>query len=243
MFIAICDDDLDFGLNLEQLIRDSSSKDFRIKVYSSSTAFLFDYEDYRYDLILLDIEMPEASGFDVARTIRAMGDDIPIIFLTNHRDYVFDSFDYRPYHYLLKPVSIEKLLKLFSIIESNIPNRWKDYLTFFTKSGLLRIPMADITHMESIKHNVFIHTANEVYKRQATLSEILHLCDDRMIRTHQSYAVNAMKIIGTKKRYTEVIVPGATSNVHIPVSVRMYSQFVSALREFDAKYNSIPYDR
>ena len=240
LFIAVCDDDLEFCMNLEKLIRGHIAFQLRIKIYTTPSALLFDYEDYKYDLILLDIEMPEMSGFDIARKIRAKGDDVPIAFLTNHREYVFDSFDFRPYNYILKPVSAAKLLDLFEIVKSQIPTRWKDNLTFFTRDGLLRIPIADIIYMESIKHHVFIHTTDEVYKRQTTLSEVLRLCDDRMIQTHKSYAINAMHILATRKCYYEIIMPGKP-HVHIPVSVRMYSQFVSLLREFDAKYSHIPY--
>ncbi|MFD1616270.1 LytR/AlgR family response regulator transcription factor [Gelatiniphilus marinus] len=74
-------------------------------------------EALKPDLIFLDIEMPEVSGFDLLKRLKT----IPIvIFCTAYDQYSLKAFDTNSIDYLLKPVSLERLqqsvnkLKLFS---------------------------------------------------------------------------------------------------------------------------------
>lgn len=64
-------------------------------------------EDRSPDLLLLDIEMPEVDGFDVARHLPVPGPGV--VFQTAHDEYALRAFDHEALDYLVKPVSLDRL--------------------------------------------------------------------------------------------------------------------------------------
>lgn len=66
-------------------------------------------EQNRVDAALLDIDMPDMNGIELARNIRETWPDLPIIFLTGYSQYALEAYAVHPSGYLLKPVKKEKL--------------------------------------------------------------------------------------------------------------------------------------
>ncbi len=63
---------------------------------------------YKVDLIFLDINMPEISGLSFAKSINK---NSKVIFTTAYREYAVEGFDLQAVDYLLKPISFERLLQ------------------------------------------------------------------------------------------------------------------------------------
>jgi two-component system, LytTR family, response regulator len=69
-------------------------------------------ERTRPDLALLDLEMPEMDGLEVARVLKA--ESMPLLaFVTAYDDYAVRAFEVNAIDYLLKPVAPERLLETF----------------------------------------------------------------------------------------------------------------------------------
>ncbi len=61
------------------------------KPFQTPLSFLFHYPDsYPFDLIFLDIDLGGMDGMALARKIRETDSEVPILFLTNHKEYVFE---------------------------------------------------------------------------------------------------------------------------------------------------------
>lgn len=81
-----------------------------------------------YDLIFLDMEMPDINGLDTAEYIRkAAGSDVIIVFVTNYPEYMHDSFDVQPSQCFIKPLSydvfeqkLNKVIKKFTDLSAYI---------------------------------------------------------------------------------------------------------------------------
>ena len=56
------------------------------------------------DLALLDIELPDMQGIDLAEKLRIINPDLYIVFITAHEDYSLDAFRLYAYDYILKPI-------------------------------------------------------------------------------------------------------------------------------------------
>ncbi|MDE7300372.1 MAG: LytTR family DNA-binding domain-containing protein, partial [Lachnospiraceae bacterium] len=106
--IAICDDDNSQISALKKMLTEWNSCTV-INEYSSAEQFLFHYPDASCHLLLLDIEMGDMNGMELARELRARGDMLPIIFITGFSEYIGDGYDVEALHYLLKPVDKRKL--------------------------------------------------------------------------------------------------------------------------------------
>ena len=69
------------------------------------------YEKFKPDIILTDIRMPKMDGIKMAKKIKAIDQDIPIIIMSAHSetDYLLESIELGMYAYLLKPIDKDKL--------------------------------------------------------------------------------------------------------------------------------------
>ena len=91
MKISICDDDIVQLDNLRHLLREWNSS-AELSEYRSAEQFLFSYPDKSCDLLLLDIEMGDMNGMELARKLRNNGDMLPIIFITGYSEFMQDGY-------------------------------------------------------------------------------------------------------------------------------------------------------
>ncbi len=109
--ILIVDDDEDFTKIIESALGKES---MLVKSVNEPDNALGILEDFSPDLLLLDVMMPNTSGYDVCRKIRAMSrwQDLPIVFLTAQSglDSRLAAFDAGADDYLPKPVATVELL-------------------------------------------------------------------------------------------------------------------------------------
>lgn len=66
-------------------------------------------EDLEPDLVLLDIQMPQLTGFDVARQLVARGSGVEVVFVTAYDRHALEAFAVNAVDYLLKPVDPARL--------------------------------------------------------------------------------------------------------------------------------------
>ncbi len=161
----------------------------------------------RPDMVFLDIEMPEYSGFDLIGFFRDV--DFEIIFVTAYNEYALKAFEVAATDYLLKPVDIDKLRVAVEKAENkrqhaNMQNRLevlKDGLSSgqFNKialpasDGLLFIETADIVYLEAdgAYTDVWLKNGSKIVvsKKLKFFEDIL---DGRpnFFRSHRSFIVN-----------------------------------------------------
>ena len=107
--IAVCDDEqvhIDRIVKYIDVYSEESEININITSYNSGMALLKDIEndDLKYDIIFLDVEMPEINGVDMARQIRKITQDVIICFVTS-----FDALAY-----VVKPVAYAELKRVLS---------------------------------------------------------------------------------------------------------------------------------
>lgn len=116
MRIAYCEDEPAQRSRMELLLRTFAERKrlpLTVEAFSDSAAFLFQYPgSYPFDLIFLDIDLGGMDGMALARKIRETDSEVPILFLTNHKEYVFEGYEVQAFRYLLKPVTEDTLFPL-----------------------------------------------------------------------------------------------------------------------------------
>jgi DNA-binding NarL/FixJ family response regulator len=86
--IIVVDDNAIFLEGISTFI--NKNKDYHTTaVFSSGTALLENLRDYDPDLILLDIEMPGLSGFETARRLSFLGDELKLVAITMYSDNLY----------------------------------------------------------------------------------------------------------------------------------------------------------
>lgn len=107
--LLLAEDDENLGLLLKEYL---VAKGFETDLYPDGEAAYKGFMKEHYDICVLDIMMPKKDGFSLAKDIRIVNADIPIIFLTakNLKDDVIEGFKMGADDYITKPFSMEELL-------------------------------------------------------------------------------------------------------------------------------------
>ena len=137
-----------------------------------------------YDLIISDIMMPKMDGFTLAKEIRMLNADIPIIFLTakNLKDDILEGFKLGADDYLTKPFSMDELVYRMEAILRRVRGKGQNKVTryimgkftFDTQRQLLTIgnKQTKLTTKESELLSLLCANANEVLEREMALKTI-----------------------------------------------------------------------
>lgn len=197
-------------------------EDYAVDCYSSASPLLAQLEADRdhYQLILLDIKFGGENGIRVAAALRESDAQFSLIYVTRYRDYVFDSFDTRPLHYLLKPVEEEKLARL---VREDYRRRYQESrLHLKTRSRHLSLAYQDIYAVEAALHRVTLHLKDGREEWRSSLTELApKLPAWCFCRCHNSFFVNLAHVIELV-RYEARLDNGTV----IPVSKRFYKSAV-----------------
>ena len=152
--IAVCDDAEEDRTYVSGLVKDwavQAGHQAEITAFSSAESFLFRYaEDKNWDILLLDIEMGAMDGVSLAKRVRKDNEAVQIVFVTGYSDYIAEGYEVAALHYLMKPVSGEKL---FAVLNRALEKRKREERCLNLELGgeMVRIPFYDIRYLD-VRH-------------------------------------------------------------------------------------------
>ncbi|MBE5924154.1 MAG: response regulator transcription factor [Lachnospiraceae bacterium] len=220
--IGVCEDDEKQANDIREIIERALFKrtEYEIKTYKSGEQLVQDIDngDFAIDLLLLDINMNQLNGLEVAGYIRKNTIDVDIIFVTVSGEHVYEGYTYRAFSYLLKS-NIEQRL------DSEL-NRYMDErervdvcLEVSVNGTVMKLPIGKIFYLESNARKVIAHMSGEdveFYSKLDDLEEILS--QTGFLRIHQSYLINELFVDAVSRE--SVIV----NKVTIPMSRKYYER-------------------
>lgn len=228
--IAICDDDASQHEYIESIVAEWARRGRHIadiRQYDSAKRFLFDYEAEKdFDILLLDIEMPEISGIEVAKRVRLYNTAAQIIFVTGYYEYFSDGFDVSALHYLIKPVDDARLRPVLDKAVENLSWRQRSVLVS-TPDEDIKLPLADICYIEADNIYLNIYTPHGCWRTRSSLAKFSEQLDETFIKVHRSYIVS-LKYIRKISRAEVTMTNGAA----IPISRGMYNEVHAALIKY-----------
>lgn len=176
--------------------------------FASADAFLFRYaEDKSFDLLLLDVEMPGTDGVTLAKTVRQENEAVQIVFITGYSDYIAEGYDVAALHYLVKPVSREKL---FAVLD----RAWEKHrrnarcLNLELSDELVRLPLYEVRYLDVHQNYVTVH-ARQDYTVKRTLGEFEAQLDEGFLRVGRGMILNLKQIRRVTKK--EVVLADGTA--------------------------------
>jgi two-component system LytT family response regulator len=172
-------------------------------------------KDYKPDLLLLDVQMPDADGFQVLKSIPE--DEMPVvIFTTAYDQYAIRAFDAHAMDYLLKPFDQERLhqaiertrTELLRAHNHELTHRILDLLTnakenrppdrrLIVKAGgrVVFLDLDDIDWVEAAANYVKLNAGKESYLLREAIGRLAERLDPaQFVRIHRSTIVNVRKI-------------------------------------------------
>ncbi len=222
IYLAICDDERTELEYLTKLVaRWSAARGIasRVKTFPSAEAFLFSYaEDKGYDVLLLDIQMENVDGIELAKRVRADNEAVQIIFVTGYPDYISEGYEVSALHYLIKPVEESKLFGVLDRAYKNL-SRQERFVLFDSGGESIRTAVSDIVYAEAFSHTVVVKTASGSIEVKKTVGEVEKLLGDGFVRCHRSYIAGLKHISRITK--TDVLLDNGAS---VPLSRRLYNE-------------------
>lgn len=194
--VAIVDDNKIILDTIYELVRELFNKETIIKIYDKSTSFFNDADKFDFDLVMLDIDMPDINGFEIAKNLKEIKPSIVIIFVSNVEHLVFDSLKFNPFRFVRKSNLNNDLQEAISNYKIKIK---EDDRTYFLKTNKFEknIQLLDIIYFESKGHEIYIHTLDKKYKLKRGKNGKIslkyieeELGESGFIRIHQSFLVN-----------------------------------------------------
>lgn len=174
------------------------------------------------DILLLDIQMPEITGLEFARSLK---NPPAIIFTTAYSEYAVESYELDVVDYLLKPIAFPRFLQAINkVIErrgSKIPSEAihtpatpalqspadHEEESLVIKSGhkFFRINHSELIYIEGQREYVTFHTTRQRITTLFSLKELEEkLPSGQFIRIHKSYIVSIKRIESIEKNILQI---------------------------------------
>ncbi len=227
MRLVICDDE---ALQIEWLkarVTEFASErgvHIDITAFSSAEAFLFDYSENRnVDILLLDIEMGDMNGVQLAHEIRRDNDAVQIVFITGYPDYIGEGYDVAALHYLMKPVKTDKLFEVLSRAVEAVSSQPRFFLLPVGKE-VVRVREQDILYAEAQGHYMQLYTTCGEHRLRMTIGELEGRLGDAFFKCSRSFLVGLSHISRMTK--TAVILDNGTE---LPLAKGLYDSLGAAL--------------
>ena len=170
--------------SLGQIIKESlETRNFKVFLATNGEEALELYQKETVELMVLDVMMPKKDGFTLAKEIRAMNADIPIVFLTakSQTNDVVEGFNVGGNDYLKKPFSMEELivrihnlLNRSTVSKKNQSTQVGAYNFDFQKQTLQfeNTEIINLTHREAQLLFHLLKNKNQVLDRSFVLKEL-----------------------------------------------------------------------
>ncbi|WP_430405385.1 LytR/AlgR family response regulator transcription factor [Fluviicola sp.] len=234
MKILIIDDEKIARENCRMVLSHSGINDLVVREADSVASALQEIENFNPDLLLLDIQLHDKTGFDILQAIAPRY--IPTIFITAYNDFALKAFQVSALDYLLKPfdpseltaailkaqkrIQNDKILEQLDVFRQQFKPEEPKQMVLNTADVLHIVAIDDITYCladGAYTHFFFVDRKEIlVSKTLAHFESIIN--STHFIRTHQSYLVNMRHVTQFDKRNGGFLI--LPNGIEIPVSTR-----------------------
>lgn len=146
----------------------------------------------RYDILLLDIDMPGLDGIELCRRFRARSGDALVVFVSNKENLVFQTFDVQPFRFIRKNFFSDEIDKLCRDLMEEMERRSDKWLRFEDKQETVySVNIRKLLYVEAagkLCRLVSVGAVEEVRYQFNDLAELLK--KDSFIQIHRSYLAN-----------------------------------------------------
>lgn len=242
--IAICDDEEFYRSELEKLVNvygNEAEADLTIEVCSKVEALVEAIEsgEKTYEILFLDVDMPEMSGIEAAKVIREVDQDVLICFVTSHERYALDAYGVDAVGYVLKPMKYTDVKRIVEKAKIQIYYRMdrekaeQRYLEVVSARDKVLIDLEKVVYIEKRRNQCVFHLTDGEQVCYDTLAKVYKQLDtETFLYTHQGYIANFHYIKEVKR---EAVCFG--SGMEIPISRKYYEPLKK--RHMDKIYRAL----
>lgn len=224
MRIAICDDETEARQLMIKYIAQFDSS-LEVDSFASSSDLLLSAKRTNYDIVFMDIEMPNPNGFDTAVTLRSFASPPLVIFVTKSSSYTIQGYGIA-FRYLPKPIFYHAFASVLTLALQEVSPAKISIQCHGTQHIL---SVRDILYAEVLDHAVTIHTKSREYRTRLALSELKEMLSPYDFASpHKSYLVNLDCVLSTDSNTIALI----DTDQPIPLSKGKRAAFIKKLGDY-----------
>ncbi len=172
--------------------------EFSITHYSEGLSFLEECEGY--DLVFMDIELPNLNGMDIATKLREKDTRVALIFVTNMVQYAIRGYSVDAIDYVLKPIQYNRFYSLMMKVSRVISLNQEKELVLKTSSGVKKVSLSALLYIQITDHLLIYKTDNEEYEVWGSLANAeKELPGEMFCRCNNSTIINLKQVTSFDK--------------------------------------------
>jgi DNA-binding LytR/AlgR family response regulator len=195
----LLDDELP-GLSYLKLLCEQIEGVEVLKAFNSPEDFLQHWEKYNANFCILDIEMPDYNGLEIAKSLK----NTPVIFTTAHTQYAIDAFEINAIDFVRKPVSPSRLEqaieKVRNVVIQNSNTSIEKTISLQTSIGIVRIKVSEIMYIQTSNidprdKTILLNTGKTLMVKNINFENILNLLPSHLFcRINKREAINIKEV-------------------------------------------------
>ena len=227
--IAIVEDDRNFIEQLKNYLNQYAQEElqeFEISVFYDGAEILENYAP-KYDLILLDIEMPKMNGMDAAEKIREVDEDVVLMFITNMAQYAIRGYSVGALDFVMKPITYYTFSMKIKRALKRVQKKELPSILITLPDGVKKLEVRQIYYLEVQNRMLHYYTdEGEFVVRGSLQSAESVLPDNVFAKCNHWYLVNLMHVTAVHKN------TAAVGPYQLEISRRNRSGFLDALTKY-----------
>lgn len=237
--VAIVDDNPDFleeGKKItKEFFREHRLK-CEIKTYERAAPVIETIKESQYfDIFLIDIEMPEMDGMELARQIRQMYDSPYIIFVTSHIEYSIKGYEYGVWRYIIKEEMDKNLPQAYESLIMQAKKKERFYIIKNPKNTF-KLMYKDIYYVYKDGKNAVFVTKDDMWSDRKSLERVMKMLNDPMfIRCERGNIINIRHIMSMKDNVLVM-----RNGEELPVSVKSRKRVRDDITRYWRDYECVP---
>lgn len=223
MNIAICEDNMHTRKSILNILQDYfNEKLLCVEFFESSDGSQLLNQNKRFDIVFIDVEMPNSNGIDTSRQLKALSPNTIIFIITAFSNYLDDAFEVGAYRFIEKPIDIVRLYRsldsaLLSMCNKNISILCNDNQSII-------VPKNFVIYCENYNRKTKIVTINGEYLSKDKIDYWkLKLNEFNFFSPHNSYIINFNYIKSFHNK--SLILSYEGQEIEISISAKRQTEF------------------
>ena len=201
----------------------------KVQVFEDGELFLLNYKTH-YDIAFMDIKLVGIDGMQAARRLRAIDQEIVIVFVTSMAQYAIKGYEVDACDFAVKPLTYADFYIKMRRAVKRVKRDEGDIVTVKTPGNIVKLSASSVYYVEVIKHDLIWHTVSGEIKSHGTMREVEEMLRPySFYRVHHSYLVNLNYVFAVRGDIITV------NDAQIKISRAKKPEFIKVFAQFARK--------